>query len=449
MIRKLGFSMIAAVMLVLLGFGFQNQAKAGIADLPLELLESGGPICPGKLQTTGFLQTSLFPISIGESFFHAGLIGTVEASGLDLVAGLDWMHANGLDPGMDVEGEGFIPTNATGSQIISWWTQKDGRNTYLQLTNAVQAFDEDALGNPLPINVHVVILGENCLELANFCDSYTGWDTHEYDFGNLITNDGVPKGTGNLQGREGFVVATVTKNCFDLNEEEQVVDHNFLAGQVVIHDSDDYLYGANTYARRASHDQCTDETGDCPLGDTDSEHCRPIGGWCLDGEDGCRLNDVNPTSVIGQFNVLPQNAMAGADVVYINFSDLYPSPLTGDYQIIPAAGIVSTVIFDEVEVGDSCGPKLVCFARFGINDNIVPSEEIVPPTLPPTTAPPTTTAPTTTPPTTAPPTNNNNSNSCAIAGNPVQLGTALANVLIPLVPVAFAFGVRAVRRRKK
>ena len=40
------------------------------------------------------------------------------------------------------------------------------------------------------------------------------------------------------------------------------------------------------------------------------------------------------------------------------------------------------------------------------------------------------------------------SGSCAIAGSPVQLGTAWANVLIPLVPVALVFGVRASRRRK-
>jgi hypothetical protein len=90
-----------------------------------------------------------------------------------------------------------------------------------------------------------------------------------------------------------------------------------------------------------------------------------------------------------------------------------------------------------------------CFVRLGIDDSIVLSEDFTPPTLTPTTGPPTTPPITFPPVTTPPPTNNGGSSSCAIAGNPVQLGTALANVLIPLVPVAFAFGVRAVRRRKK
>jgi len=39
--------------------------------------------------------------------------------------------------------------------------------------------------------------------------------------------------------------------------------------------------------------------------------------------------------------------------------------------------------------------------------------------------------------------------SCNTLVGPVQVGSAMANVLIPLIPVAFAFGVRAIRRRKK
>jgi hypothetical protein len=62
----------------------------------------------------------------------------------------------------------------------------------------------------------------------------------------------------------------------------------------------------------------------------------------------------------------------------------------------------------------------------------------------PTVVPPTTLPP----PTSSSPTRSSGSSSCNIAG-PVQLGTAMTNLLIPLVPVAFAFGVRAIRRRKK
>ena len=71
----------------------------------------------------------------------------------------------------------------------------------------------------------------------------------------------------------------------------------------------------------------------------------------------------------------------------------------------------------------------------------------------PSATPTATPTPTPTPPQTNPPGtgvgNGGNSNGgCAIAGNPVQLGTAVANLLIPLVPVAFAFALRATRRRK-
>lgn len=73
------------------------------------------------------------------------------------------------------------------------------------------------------------------------------------------------------------------------------------------------------------------------------------------------------------------------------------------------------------------------------------------PTATPTPTP--TATPIPTPPPTNPPAtgvgNGGNSNGgCAIAGNPVKLGTAVANLLIPLVPVAFAFALRATRRRK-
>ncbi|MEM7008995.1 MAG: S8 family serine peptidase [Thermodesulfobacteriota bacterium] len=73
----------------------------------------------------------------------------------------------------------------------------------------------------------------------------------------------------------------------------------------------------------------------------------------------------------------------------------------------------------------------------------------------PTAGPTATPAPTPTggPPQTDPPTNNpgggnGSSSTCSIAGNTVQLGTAVANLLIPLVPVAFAFALRARRRNK-
>jgi hypothetical protein len=168
----------------------------------------------------------------------------------------------------------------------------------------------------------------------------------------------------------------------------------------------------------------------------------------LDGEENRKLDDFTPDFFAGQFNLLPGNVAGGADVVLINFADFYGPP----YRPLPASVLYSVSIFDEHEVDQSCGDAVACFARLGIDDSIVLSQNFVPP--PPTMGPtmgPTIVPPTSVPPTSVPPTSgggNNGGGSCNIAG-PVQLGTAMTNLLIPLVPVAFAFGVRAIRRRKK
>lgn len=169
----------------------------------------------------------------------------------------------------------------------------------------------------------------------------------------------------------------------------------------------------------------------------------------LTGAFNAMLDNVTPDTLIAQFNLLPGNDEAGADVVHINFADSYGPP----YRPIAAFANVEVGIYDDLENFQSCGDAQVCFVRLGVDDAFVPSEDFNPvtPTPTPTLVPPPTPTPTITPitPTPTPTNNSGGSSSCAIAGSPVQLGTALANVLIPLVPVAFAFGVRAVRRRKK
>jgi hypothetical protein len=173
----------------------------------------------------------------------------------------------------------------------------------------------------------------------------------------------------------------------------------------------------------------------------------------LTGAENAFLTNFVPTAMAGQFNVLPGNVNgAGADVVLINFTDSYePS-----YQPLPAFVTATAGIWDDSEIFNSCGSISACYLRLGIDENVIISDDFTPigpttgPTTPPTIGP--TTGPTTPPtvtPTVAPTrTPGGSGGSCAIAGSPVQLGTALANVLIPLVPVAFAFGVRRLRRKK-
>jgi hypothetical protein len=164
---------MTVLMLVLLGFGFQNQA-IGQPGL-------NGLICPGLPDTTGWLELlrSDAPLPAQRPDVSAGLIGTVEfnTGGLGLVGGLDWLFVNETHY-TEPDTHTSAPTNETGSQLASWWTQLNGRNTYHQVTN-------NSSGD---IDVHVRIYNEGCQEIRNFCDHYTPFDTHEYNFGDLFSN---------------------------------------------------------------------------------------------------------------------------------------------------------------------------------------------------------------------------------------------------------------------
>ena len=664
MISKLRFSLIAVILLVLLGFGFQNQANGQAGE--------NAQFCPfveisdGWLKIDDIIPTT--PIN-----FTAGLIGTVEGVNGNVVGGMDWMHVD------FTHFDAPTPTNQDGAQIVTWWTQKEGRNTFVQLTN--DGFDFQW--------VHARILDENCVEIRNFCDFYTPGDTHVYDFGDLITNEGGTPDDNVLQGKEGFLTITAVDEC---PSPDQAVDYNFLAATVQIVDELDYVYGYNAYHRRAvcfdefftfdvnlilngsfqdgflgpwslaqgnsnnagviqssgispsipvppcQGPDCDDPDADLfmafvasddnfpggsygqgfgpntilgsladptfintavtetnvtviqsnfftPLAQFDAINntnvveydlrflaandllftCDNYAAVCLvnvtqfvDGtllpvaqlvdcdcynrngngnltgvqcadvgddnvsyaigshefqggasslfsgvlsnannfqtyvvqvitgqktNDGCFndtfpradtgalvdnfrnietledffecdgiltgafnafLTSFTPTQLAGQFNVIDDNE-AGGDAIMINFVDEY----LPEYRTLAAFVTAEIGIFDDLEEFQSCGDVLVCFVRLGIDANIPISEDFSSPTPTPGTPTPTmTVGPSTTPPTTTP-TNGGGGGSCAIAGNPVQLGTAFANVLIPLVPVAIAFGVRAVRRRKK
>lgn len=654
MISKLRFSLVAVIMLVLFGFGFQDQARGQIGD--------DGVLCPGLPQTTGWVKTSILgpsPLNVPPDF-TAGWLGTVENFGGDVIAGGDWKHRD-FPPLFS-----YTPTNEAGSQLVAWWTQKEGRNSYLQVTNAIDEF----------ASVHVrIINGETCGEIRNFCDSYTPFDTHVYNFGDLVANTGQDVDESVLQGREGYVVVTAVDDC---PSPDRAFEHNYLVGTFYVLDTADYLYGSATYMRQGicfdeeftfdenrvfdgsfqsgefgfgnweleqgnggvitalgispplpvnpvpgdyvpdaddpgsdvfqaflassyidtslfymggsfpnladntlintgsfetnvsvvesavfSTNQggtafyqaqflapgeelmcdnylaacvidpdavppvfvdceCFNQTGGgniigngCSMvvGDAQGRAIGPYdflggksslingslqipgpGNWViqfitgmiaddgecqfagegdtnpntgaiidnvrfietvteflvcdgvLDGAPNAFLDVVVPNNLAGQFNVQYGNPVAGADAVLINFWDDYGPP----YRPLGTFVDISVSIYDDVENFTSCGEASVCFARLGIDANVINSDDFTP-VVPTTIVPPPTLGPTTTPPTTIPTTESpsGGNGSCAIAGNPVQLGTAMANVLIPLIPVAFVFGIRAIRRRKK
>jgi hypothetical protein len=164
----------------------------------------------------------------------------------------------------------------------------------------------------------------------------------------------------------------------------------------------------------------------------------------LTGEINAYLTNFLPGQFAGQFNVIDDN-VAGGDAIMINFADEY----LPNYRTLGAFVSAEVGIVDDFEDFQSCGDVEACFLRLGIDASIGISDDFPTPTA--TGGTPTPTPGTPTPVTPTPtPTNKpgGGGGSCAIAGSPVQLGTAFANVLIPLVPVAFAFGVRAARRRR-
>src|SRR3972149_6018454 len=115
MISKLRFSLIAVILLVLLGFGFQNQANGQAGE--------NAQFCPFVEVSDGWLKIDDITPLLPFPNFTGGLIGTVEGVNGNVVGGMDWMHVDFTN--FDAP----TPTNQDGAQIVTWWTQKGGRNT--------------------------------------------------------------------------------------------------------------------------------------------------------------------------------------------------------------------------------------------------------------------------------------------------------------------------------
>ncbi len=232
MIRK---SFTTIMLLVLVGLVFMPQAQAQIGTDNL--------LCPSVPNEVGWVEIQV--PNPAQADFTAGLVGTVENFGGAAVGGLDWMHNNDFfDFGFFFFfGANPTPTTDSGSQLVTWWTQANGRNTSVQVTNS-SVF----VGGP----VHVRILDANCVEIRNFCDFYTPGDTHVYDLGNLVDNGGAAIPDDNLQGKEGIFLVTAVDGC---PNPDNAVEADFLTGQTVIVDPNDYMYGVNMYARQAFCDE--------------------------------------------------------------------------------------------------------------------------------------------------------------------------------------------------
>ena len=420
---RFSFIVIASIMLLFLGFSTSKDARA-------ELCEDC--ICPGLAFDTGWFDIA---VSGADADFTAGLLGTIESlgAGKPNIGGIDWLYNDLL----------LLNTTITGTQLITWWSQVDSRNTYIQVTNVTgvcsltgfpchAVADCPEVGEPgaacLGVNLEVKILGENCLELTDFCDPYTPGDTHVYNLGDLVDNIGRNQNDAILQGDEGIFVVTPVDNC----EDENAIAWNFLNGNLRLIDvGNDTDYGTNIYTREAVF-FTTDAGVPCPAGTV------------LDDDTGiCSLLLVQPSQLKQNFSEV--GVAAASDLVFISFDDSFGPP----YTIVPGkTGFAPDDFCNDAEKCDSCPQFTACFARYGLDDVIPISEDFAPPTPTPSPTPSPTPPPPTTPPPTASPTPapGGGGGGCSLVGSTVQLGTAMANILIPLVP-AFAIGYRVIRRR--
>ncbi len=294
---------------------------------------------------------------------------------------MDWLYRD--------DSPEIFPTTQTGSQIVSWWTQKNGRSTYVHVTNtaegdpSAEGDDDDcddeelgAAGGDATQYVHVEILGEDCNEILNFCDVYTPEDSHIYDLDNLVSNAGQNIGSAGLDGKEGTIVITATSECAEAGPIFPLDKHNFFAATTRVIDSIETDYGFNCYARHADDTDSSTDTNGC---------------------NGAVLEDLGPGSsgddadtevdtLEKDFNVFTESALgandavAGGDIILMNFSDN-----NNDVTYTTSPGFTfyaNPVIFDYKEGGSSCPDFTACFLRTGIDFNLPADKEFVlaPPT---------------------------------------------------------------------
>lgn len=304
---------------------------------------AGGPatdvLCPAVNYEDGAVVIDQTEAS-GTSFTSA-LLGTYDRLDTGHIAGgMDWFST---------ESEEFS-TTSMGTQLISWWSEKGSRTTELQVTNHSGSHS---------VSIHIQIFKENCLESLDFCDQLAPFDTHVYDFSNLVTKTGHVISSSGLSGEEGFVVITPSVNCAG---DLRATSFSFLSGNTKVSDTTNgFQYGMNVWARDAdTATSCTDSVaGRFKI---------------LTGIGNCRLNPVLPSEISQVFSKTTDSDASRSDLVFITIADNY-SP---SYIATGGSTTLSPIIINTNEVQQSCAPRTACYLRVGLNDAIKDSDDPLP-----------------------------------------------------------------------
>jgi hypothetical protein len=255
-------------------------------------------------------------------------------------------------------------TNVPSGQIIAPFDTRDGRDTWIQLTNTAAT----------PVAIHVqVLLGSTCFE-RDFFDTLTPLDTVIYQMSDLKLNP-VP---GSDAGSSPIAPDTV--NTMGVVTFTPVVAANIDNNQPISHN---HLHGVVHWENALS-------ASDPDVGDTDVLYT-----WNAMGRDAVLANGVRAADGVvldgaaAFFELIQPNIFHihytddfDANAEQVMFSDLIMVAINDNYQggYTPSAGTTPTLavdVFDNNENFSSCGSQtFTCKEVIGLN-NLHPTTRVL------------------------------------------------------------------------
>jgi hypothetical protein len=349
MLNWINFRVFICILSIQLFFIFASISKV-----------DGQEICPGMITAfpDGAIEFLVTPSPSNTPDFTAALLATFDLLSISegkgkVSGGSDWLYT---DP------DKSFATTIIGGQLIGYFTGKNSKNTHVQVTNN---------HNYSSVDVHIHIFNEDCLELCDFCDSYTPRDSHVYNLSDVRRNaDGTPVADCNssLPNQEGFVTITPITSSSDCNSgSDRAIAYPQLQGDSrIIDHPNNFDYGTKLWAR-----------------DVDNlSTCAPGTPRILTGVGDCKFRDVLPSRLRQVYSTLPSTLSgiftARSALVFISFKDDYGDSSGQPYRPFAAYSFFSPNIADDSENRLSCPDIIVCFARFGINDALPNSDNPLP-----------------------------------------------------------------------
>ena len=209
--------------------------------------------------------------------------------------------------------------------------------------------------------VHVHVFNQDCVEIRNFCDFYTEFDTHVYNFGDMVTNNGQP--VGDFSDQEGFVTVTAVNGCPD---PDLAIEHDWLGGNTFVKSvsTTDYMYGFATYHRQGvCFDLTLTETVN-RIENGSFQNGPNFGPWTVNQGNGAGVSNVNISPDIEIPPASGPDADNNQSNVFVGFaaSSSFNGNQSGWYGTNAAFSPTPGFPFPELanDVGENCAPLGGC-----------------------------------------------------------------------------------------